>query len=917
MHGFLNPYTPLLFLAGIINFYVAARLTQQRRQRAARVMGLMILSSAIWAFSYGFEIAAQTLSGKLFWASMAYIGTSVIGPLYALAIAHYLYPNLNLRRTHVALLWGLFVVVNALVWTNAWHHLLWPDFTLQSIGNLSLLAVQRGPLFYVLMAYTYLSIGLGLYMLLNSWNRVAPQRRRDLTWVLIAALVPWGLSIIATIAGRSLTAHVNLTPFSSALSGLVLSWAMFRLSLAPILPIARELALDSMRDGAVVLDRERGIVDLNRAAEQILKVRLESVLGVRWEALLETIPNLAIRPATESPAGVTELIFLSPENRTYELHITPIESGRGATVGELVLLRDVTEQRHAEAEAMAQRHYLEQQNLQLLKLSRAIEQSANAVVITDTEGRIEYVNPSFTAITGYTPEETYGQNPRILKSGEHPPAMYRILWETIKSGKVWRGEFHNRRKDGSLYWERATIAPIFDSQRKIVNFVAIKEDITALKEAEEAQQRYMLRLSLQHEITESLIAAKSAQAIAVAAVNRLWRLIPSDRTLVFEVREGRPATLLAAQANGPLMPGVGENLPLYQSLHEDVRMRRGLTQGHEDLELMRDLTPFQRALLNEGIRGYVVIPLLAEGRLIGSLHLQTLTPRAFTQEHLVTAQEVAASLGVAIYQAQLYDRAQQEIAERKQAQAHLQMYAKELEARNSELDTFAHMVAHDLKNPLNAVLGYSEMLLEDAGASCNAMQREMLQEVVRSAERMLSIIDELLVLSSLHHIEKVGQSELDMALIVAEVQGRLRYMIETSGAVIIVPDQWPKAMGYSAWVEEVWANYISNAIKYGGQPPRVELGATDLKNGWLRFWVKDNGPGVTEEEKARLFVPFTRMDQIRARGHGLGLSIVRQIVERMGGEVGVESTPGQGATFYFTLRAAASAHDTVVQLRPR
>lgn len=919
MPGYLNPYTVTLLLVSFINFYLAARLSQQRRQTAARLMGLVILASGVWAFCYGMEIAASTLEGKLLWKSLAYVGTSVAGPLYALTIVHYIYPGFTLRKVHSVLLWVLFFTVNGLVWTNSIHRGLWQDFRLAPLGSLLMLAVKRGPLYYVFVTYTYLSIAAALYLLLRSWLRVAPHRRRDLTWVVAATLVPWALSSIATLAWRPLNPHLNLTPFSSAFSSIVLAWAMFRQSLGtPLLPMARELALDSMRDGAIVLNHKDEIIDLNHAAERLFQVRLESVLGLRWEALLAQLPATLQHPTEDNPIAVPELILYQHDRSSiYEVHTSIIENRRGSVFGKLLLLRDVTEQRRAEAEAMAQRHYLEQQHVQMLKLTRAIEQSANAVLITDTEGRIEYVNPSFTVMTGYTPEETYGKNPRILKSGEHSPEMYRRLWQTIKSGQVWRGEFHNRRKDGSLYWERATIAPIFDHEHRITHFVAIKEDITALKEAEIMQQRYMLRLSLLREITESLIAAKSSQTIAVAVVNRLWRLIPCDRALVFEVREGRKATLLAAQANGPLLPTAGDNLVLYQELHNDLRLKRGLAQGYEDLELLQARTPLQQALLNEGIRGYVVIPLMAEGRLIGTLHLQTLTPRAFTQEHLSTAQEIAASLGVAIYQAQLYERAQQEIAERKAAQMHLQTYAKELEARNSELDTFAHMVAHDLKNPLNAVLGYSEMLRDILKDKLEPAEQDMLHEIIRSGERMTAIIEELLVLSSLHHVKQVGQSELDMALIVAEVQGRLRYMIETSNATIIVPKEWPRALGYGAWVEEVWANYISNALKYGGKPPVIELGATDLGNGWIRFWVRDNGPGIAPEEQDRLFVPFTRMDQIRARGHGLGLSIVRQIVERMGGEVGVESQPGQGATFYFTLRAASTAYDTIIQLRPR
>jgi signal transduction histidine kinase len=142
-----------------------------------------------------------------------------------------------------------------------------------------------------------------------------------------------------------------------------------------------------------------------------------------------------------------------------------------------------------------------------------------------------------------------------------------------------------------------------------------------------------------------------------------------------------------------------------------------------------------------------------------------------------------------------------------------------------------------------------------------------------------------------------------MSSIVTEAQTRLNDVIKEYQAEIIQPESWPLAMGHGPWVEEVWANYISNAIKYGGDPPQVELGATEQSNGQICFWVRDNGKGLSSEEQTRLFTMFTRMDQVRARGHGLGLSIVRRIVEKLGGQVGVESDLGAGSVFKFTLPA--------------
>ncbi|MBN1261268.1 MAG: HAMP domain-containing histidine kinase, partial [Anaerolineae bacterium] len=173
------------------------------------------------------------------------------------------------------------------------------------------------------------------------------------------------------------------------------------------------------------------------------------------------------------------------------------------------------------------------------------------------------------------------------------------------------------------------------------------------------------------------------------------------------------------------------------------------------------------------------------------------------------------------------------------------------------------------------------------------------------AETMARIIQELLFLASVRR-EDVTLELLDMGAIVTEVQRRFTFMLEKSGGEIVAPEVWPRAYGHPAWVEEVWANYISNALKYGGAPPKVVLGAAvELDGARVRFWVQDNGVGLAPQAQQALFnKPFTRLEQVRAKGHGLGLSIVARIIQKMGGQVGVASEVGRGSTFSFTLPAS-------------
>ena len=148
---------------------------------------------------------------------------------------------------------------------------------------------------------------------------------------------------------------------------------------------------------------------------------------------------------------------------------------------------------------------------------------------------------------------------------------------------------------------------------------------------------------------------------------------------------------------------------------------------------------------------------------------------------------------------------------------------------------------------------------------------------------------------------------VDMNCVIKGVLGRLDFMIKEYKAQIESAAVWPGVIGFAPWIEEVWANYISNAIKYGGRPPHVELGVSLLPDGIVRFWTLDNGQGIPPKVRGRLFTPYSQVECIRNTGHGLGLSIVASIIEKMGGQVGVDSELGKGSLFFFTLPASPAS----------
>lgn len=234
-----------------------------------------------------------------------------------------------------------------------------------------------------------------------------------------------------------------------------------------IAEVARDIILVMNLEGRIIKANEAACEAYGYSREQLLKM---SIFNLR-------APETASLVYSQMGQASKDGIVFETRHVRKDGSVFPVEvSSRRAVIGNRILLfstiRDISDRVNRDTE--------------LLKLFTAVEQSPVSVVITDLQGNIEYVNPKFTQVTGYTAAEAKGQNPRILKSGEQPPEVYQQLWKTIEAGGEWRGEFHNKKKNGELYWELASISPIRNAAGKSTHYIAIKEDITARKEAEAA-----------------------------------------------------------------------------------------------------------------------------------------------------------------------------------------------------------------------------------------------------------------------------------------------------------------------------------------------------------------------------------------------------------------------------------------------
>ncbi|MBN1248484.1 MAG: PAS domain-containing protein [Anaerolineae bacterium] len=556
--------------------------------------------------------------------------------------------------------------------------------------------------------------------------------------------------------------------------------------------------------------------------------------------------------------------------------------------------------------------------LDLVPVAReaVMESMAAGVIVLDRHDRIADLNPAAEGILEMRRNEAIGQHlPTVLPQYSYIISRYRNVDQLHDELSVGEG--------AAIRTFDLRVSPLRDRRQQVVGHLVGIQDITRRKRAEIGLSRYADRLRILYEIDQAILAAQSAETIALAALNQIHRLLPCKRMSVVTFDRRNLPRLLAIRGNGELSPKSApwataisrEDFATFEPKCVNVVPRESglISAGPQPTEL-------DQILYREGVRAYLIVPLVAQDQLVGTLNLEDTVANVFTAEHLDMAAQIATSLAVALENARLYAAAQQELAERKlveealrESETSLRQKADDLVKRNAELDAFAHTVAHDLKTPLSLLLGYTSFL-NAVGATKKPEDLEMsVRAIGQSARKMSNIIDELLLLASVRKMDEVHVAPVDMEAITYDVQVRLSDMIDEYGATIIAPKIWPIAWGYAPWIEEVWANYISNAIKYGGTPPRVELGATIIPAednpeeapNMIRFWVRDNGKGLTEEQRARLFIPFERLEQARAKGYGLGLSIVQRIMHKLGGVAGVEERPmGQGSVFYFELPEA-------------
>ena len=485
---------------------------------------------------------------------------------------------------------------------------------------------------------------------------------------------------------------------------------------------------------------------------------------------------------------------------------------------------------------------------QLSLQSNALEAAANGIVICDKDGTIMWVNTAFTSLTGYSINEVLGKKTSILKSGVHDDNYYAYMWGKINVGETWRGEIVNKRKGGTNYWEEMQITPIKNSRGEITNFIAIKQDITERKKADESLRESELRfrglyenatIGIYRSTPEGKILLANPTLIKIAGYDSIDELTNLNAKSTYADPETREIFKNEIEKNGKIF-----------GLESKWKKKDGtIIYIRESARAVKD---------NEGRDLYY------EGT------IEDITDKKFTEEALIEAKE----------------------------------HAEQSDRLKSE---FLAQMSHEIRTPLNVILSFTGMMKDELQDKVDEELAKGFDVINEEGKRIMRTVELILNMSELQtgsysyrakHFDLLNdiiQKQFKNFRPIAEAK-KIIFKINNPGV-----DTTIEADEYST--NQIFLHLIDNAIKYTHKG-KVEITINRSPRNNLYVDVADTGIGIAEEYLPMLFTPFSREEQGYTRnfeGNGLALALVKKYCELNGAEIKVSSIKGKGTTFRVTF----------------
>lgn len=520
-------------------------------------------------------------------------------------------------------------------------------------------------------------------------------------------------------------------------------------------------------------------------------------------------------------------------------------------------------------------------NEQKTQLDAIVQNSSIGIVLTQN-GRILTTNESIQKTLGYEKHEFEKLTVKDItfKDDYYKSDKYMAKMD---SGESQNFVLHKRyvRKNGSILWAKTNVSSVNDGEGKVKYQVALIEDIT--KEREKS-----LVVEMINNITKAILGKIDINEIALEITNNIAEYLDSQDCVIYlvDTRRNILEKIAAYKDNAESKNNISINkvIPIGDGIVGSVA-RSGIA------EIVNDTSKDKRYIVDDKIRfSEITVPIISEGKVIGVIDSEHTSKYYFTNEHLHTLKNIASLVAVQLKSA-IYLR-ERNIAETKNKELLV-----ELEKSNEELHEYAHIVSHDLKSPLRSINALTNWIKEDNKDHFNETTKENFDLLDTTIEKMELLISDILSYSSLGS-KSIEKTKIDLNSVIYDLE-QILYIPDNISIKVL--KKLPMVYGERAKYQQLFQNLLSNAIKFNDKKKGIiEIDYKEMKS-FYEFSVKDNGIGISEEHHTKIFKIFHSLKSSKD-STGIGLSIVKKIVDLLKGEIRVDSEIGKGTTFYFTIK---------------
>ncbi len=933
----LNIFTIPLFLAAVFLVVLAVIVYNQRELSGSLAFCGLMIAGMIYTLGYALEISSFDQQLQLFWLKFQYFGTLSIPTLMLIFSLQFTGKGNKLNLFTISAILLVPIIILILIFNVENHQLYYKNIEFNYDNQFGYIVFDRGLFYWINIIHINLFAFLSLMILIFELRHSTKEHKKRLIIIISGAFLPW-LGHIIYLA-KVIPNNLDIVPYVFFLSSICFFIGIYRFKIFQLLPIAKASLFNLLPDPVLVIDNDNVLLALNQIAKELFEID-EVKIGFSIDIVLREYPEVlkVLRNETKN----RELLVRNRKKATdmyYSVQIIPLEIEKSSNKGKMVLLRDITTTRKIESEQK--------------RLAAAVEQSGDVIVITDIEANIEYVNPAFELVTGYKKEEVLGENPRLLNSGAQDDSIYINMWETLTSGFTWRGRFINKKKDGTIYTEDATVAPIKNSEGETTNYVAVKRDITDFLIMQQEIERLVFAIEQSDEVVlimdidgrieytnpafEGITGYTQAEALGKkitmlrsdkhpqAFYDTLWESISRGVTwkgrLIRKRKDGseyyekttispifdskREITNFVAISQDITTQMVAEEkLRLseekYRAIAESAFVGIFTTDVNNKIQYTNDafvrLTGYSKEELQQADLSSLIDTILYESKLSVSEHFETSLINKNGDEINVlltnsptTSNEgiINGSIAIAI-----------DFSERKKA---IEAIKESAQIKSQ----FVSMVSHELKIPLTVIKEGISLVSDETAGEINEDQKMLLDNVQQNIERLSRLIGDVLDFQKMEKGKMPFEPELsDINTVILEAVYTMTSTAKKKGLYLetdlSVP--LPKVYFDRDRITQVLINLIGNAINHT-KMGRIVIHSTinEMKNE-LTVYVQDTGEGIEKEDIGKLFREFGQVRKVKdKKGTGLGLLISKQIVSAHGGNIWLESELHKGTTVYFTI----------------